>query len=165
MSRSLSLDADLTLTHDGEQIGVWSDGDTLVIDAPSYGVLRALARTARTSPLPPAELFAVPSPLGDDGDGNGHDGEDDDGDSGTATEGDTSAAEGPFPAGDAVDAESVLTHHGLTVEVRVRYATVARVGAAADSGGWLGRIASRAVGVPVGVRLRGAVLAAVRRLG
>jgi len=155
VSRSLALDADLTLTHDGEQIGVWSDGDTLVVDAPSYGVLRALARTATTSPRPPAELFAVPGPLGDDGEGDG----------GTATEGDTSAAEGPFPAGNAVDAEGLVTRHGLTVEVRVRYATVARVGAAADSGGWLGRIASRAVGVPVGVRLRGAVIAAVRRLG
>lgn len=136
MSRSLAVDADLTLTHDGEEIAVWTDDDgNLVVDAPSYRAARSLLKVVTGSPTPAAELFGVASSLED------------------------------VESGVDPDLDALLDGHDLTVEIRVRYATVARLGAATTPSGWRRRLGVRLLGVPAAVGLRGAVVAAARRVG
>lgn len=128
MSRSLDIAADLSLTHDGEEIAVWDDDDHLVVDAPSFTAVRALTRTATSAPTPALGLSGMSD----------------------------------SPSGDV---DAVLDSYDLSVEVRVRYATVARLGGDAVATGWRRRLAERVFGVPAGVRIRGCVVAMARRVG
>lgn len=136
MSRSLAVDADLTLSHDGEEIAVWTDdAETLVVAAPSCAAARALVTAVTASPTPPAELFGVATSAGDAGSGV---------DSGS---------------------DGLLDRHGLTVEIRVRGAAVASFGSGVSPAGWRRRLAEHLLGVPAAVRVRGAVVATARRVG
>lgn len=78
---SVSVEADLDITVDGDRCAVWTEPDCLVVNAPTLSAARALLSGAESLPLSPDRLA-----MG-------------------------------------------LTETDLTVEVRVRYATVARVGA------------------------------------
>lgn len=86
MARPLSVDADLTLTVAGRECAVWTEGDVVVLNAPSFRVARRLADGLDTLPGAQARLV-----------------------------------EG-------------LIETDVTVEVRVRRATVARVGGGVESG-------------------------------
>lgn len=46
--RRLHLDAELTLTRDGATFDVWTEGDTLVLNAPSLAALRHVRAVERT---------------------------------------------------------------------------------------------------------------------
>ena len=160
MSRSLAVDAELTLTHDGEEISVWDDEDALVVDVPSYGAARALLRTVARSPVPPAELFGVAAASSD----SEHESS-----SATATaSAPDTAADGtssPIDTAGDFDLDAALDRHDLTVEVRIRYATVARLGADATPTGLDRLLAARALPVSAAISLRGVVVAAARRVG
>lgn len=160
MSRPLAVDAELTLTHDGEEISVWDDADALVVDAPSYGAARALLRTITKPPVPPAELFGVATASSESGVEN---------DAATpAASGPESATDGtsaPIDAAGDFDLEAALDRHDLTVEIRVRYATVARLGADATPTSLDRWLAARLLSVPAVISLRGAAVAAARRVG
>lgn len=112
--RPLSIDADLDVTIAGRECRVWTEGDTLVVNAPSFAVARRLADG----------LDAVESIPG---------------------------AEGRLLA--------ELVKADLLVELRVRRATVARLGAGVTPGPLAGL-----VGVDGRVDLGGVAAAAWRRL-
>lgn len=160
MNRPLAVDAELTLTHDGEEIGVWDDEDALVVDAPSYGAARALLRTITKSPVPPAELFGVAATASESAVENGS--------ATAAASGSDSATDGTSDhvdtAGD-LDLEAALDRHDLTVEIRVRYATVARLGADATPTSLDRWLTARLLPVPAVISLRGVAVAAARRVG
>ncbi|MGZ0748061.1 hypothetical protein [Haloparvum sp. AD34] len=170
MSRPLAVDAELTLSHDGKEIAVWDDADALVVDAPSYGAARALLRTIAGAPAPPAALFGV-APTSSE--------------SGVETDAAIAAASGPEPATDGTsslepatdgksapigaagdfDLDAALDRHDLTVEIRVRDATVARLGGDATPTGLNRWLAARLLPVPAAISLRGVLVAAARRVG
>lgn len=106
--RSLSIDADLDLTIDGRECRVWTEGDTLVVNAPSLLVARKLADGLEALERPPG-------------------------------------AEGQLVA--------ELIAAGVTVELRVRRASVARLGSGvtpnrlAELGGVNGRASLKGVAV------------------
>lgn len=112
--RPLSIDADLDVTIAGQECRVWSEGDTLVVNAPSFRVARRLADGVEA-------LESVP----------GLDGR---------------------LLGELVKAD-------LVVELRVRRATVARIGSGITPGPLAG-----VVGVDGRVDLGGTLAAAWRRL-
>jgi hypothetical protein len=105
----LSVDVDLDVTIEGRECAVWTEGDVVVINAPSLAAAQSLLRGVDTLPVP------VPT--------------------------------------------DELTAASLTVEVRVRHAPVARVGAGADPD-WLGTLA----GYEADVSLRGLAVAGWRVL-
>lgn len=115
MTRSLRVDADLVLAHDGDRVDVWtedgSDGSLVVVNAPSFAAVRALRRTLATLP-------ATPGTVGER-----------------------------------------LADVDLTVEVRVRHARVARVGAGVSGG----PVATRLAGGAAAVDWSGVAAAVVRR--
>jgi hypothetical protein len=102
----VDVDAELRLERDGTEFGVWTEGDLLVVAAPS---LRALGDLASLERLVPADALA--------------------------------------------------TRVG-GVELRVRRATVARIGDGPPS-----RVARRLFGLDARVRWPGVAVAAVRALG
>ncbi|MFB6236180.1 MAG: hypothetical protein ABEH81_15645 [Halopenitus sp.] len=162
MSRPLAVDAELSLTHDGDEISVWDDDDALVVDVPSYGAARALLRTVTRMPTPPAELFDVARASAGTEDG------DSPASATVASDEPSKAADQPHSSHDTAGDHhmgAVLDRHDLTVEIRVRYATVARLGADANPSGWERQLATRLLRVPAAVRLRGVVVAAARRVG
>ncbi len=108
---SLSVEVDLDVQLDGKRCAVWSEGDKVVINAPSLGVARSLLSGVETLPVP-RELLV---------DGLG-----------TAS---------------------------LTVELRVRHAPVASLGAAVEPS----RLAALA-GYSADVSLRGLAVTGWRRL-
>lgn len=111
--RSLSVDAELVVEGQGRTFRVWSEGDRLVVDAPSLRSLRALDSLQATLPL------------------------------------------GAVPPGDR------LAESGLTVEVQVRRATVARLGSGVRSN----RAGRRLTGVDAAIEWSGVATAAARALG
>lgn len=111
--RSLSVDAELVVEGRGRTFRVWSEGDRILVDAPSLFALRSLDSLRETLPF------------------------------GTVAPGDR------------------LADAGLTVEVQVRRATVARVGAGV-SGDRAGR---RLTGMDAAIDWSGLAKAAVRALG
>jgi hypothetical protein len=110
---ALSVDAELVVERSGRTFRVWSEGDDLVVGAPSLSALRELD-----------DLRSV-LPMGLDRLGDG------------------------------------LDESGLTVEIQVRRATVARAGEGVD-GDALGR---RLAGFDAAVDPVGIATAAVRALG
>jgi len=108
---NLAVDVDLDVTIDGERCAVWSEGDRIVVDAPSLAVARSLLAGVDALPVPQQLLV------------------------------------------DELGAAS------LTVEVRVRHAPVASVGADVDPSP-LAELA----GYDADVSLRGVAIAAWRGL-
>jgi len=57
VTRSLRVDADLVLEHDGDRVDVWTedggDGSIVVVNAPSLAAMRALRGTLATLPETP----------------------------------------------------------------------------------------------------------------
>lgn len=113
MTGTLRIDADLALEHDGDEIGVWDEEETLVVNAPSFRAARRLRDAFTKLPI---ERF---------------------------------------------DPLNRLEETGLTVDVRVRHASIARFGAGVDGG----TIESRLLGRGGTVHWRGVLAAVARRLG
>lgn len=52
----LSVDVDIRVTVEGRECAVWDEGDTVVVNAPTLGVARALLDGAEALPLPADQL-------------------------------------------------------------------------------------------------------------
>jgi len=111
---TLAVEAALTVERDGTTFDVWTDGDCVVVNAPSFAALRTL-RSLRSPPT------------------------------------------GPFGS-DALVRDLITDN---PVELRVRHATIGRVGGETPAS----PLARRLTGFDARFDVRGALVAAVRALG